>query len=408
MHNDARGRRWRSGRLSQLGSSIFAEVASWKREAMADGLHMIDLGIGSPDRPPLASIRSVLSEAVLRDDSYAYPAVGSGMPFKEAAAAWMHHRFGVQADPVSELVTLMGSQDGLAHLAMAICDPGDRALLPDPGYPIYGASLALAGVQAELMPLLEQNHYLPDLDGIPSSVWDGVKFILVNYPNNPLSAVADLSFYERLLHKAKKHDVLVVHDLAYSELAFDGCRPPSMLQLPGAFHHVVEFHSLSKSFNMAGCRIGFLVGNKEAVSALRELKDNIDYGVFTPIQEAGIAALKEAMAGDGRAAVSAMYERRRDAFINALRAEGWNVNKPKATMFIWAKLPQMNWDNGSNWSARTFSREMLRSCGVAVIPGEAFGSEGEGYVRIALVEEEARLQEAARRIGRFIRGDDRS
>ncbi|MCU6710312.1 aminotransferase class I/II-fold pyridoxal phosphate-dependent enzyme [Paenibacillus sp. J5C_2022] len=407
MSNDGRDRHWRSSRLSQLGSSIFAEVASWKREAMAGGRDMIDLGIGSPDRPPLASVRNALSEAALREDSYAYPAVGSGMPFKEAAAAWMLHRFGVQADPASELVTLMGSQDGLAHLAMAICDPGDKALLPDPGYPIYGASLALAGVQAELMPLREENDYLPDLDGIPSPVWDAAKFILVNYPNNPLSAIADLSFYERLLHKAKKHDVLVVHDLAYSELAFDGCRPPSMLQLPGAFHHIVEFHSLSKSFNMAGCRIGFLVGNRDAVSALRELKDNIDYGVFTPVQEAGIAALREAMADDGRASVSAVYERRRDSFVEALRAEGWTVDKPKATMFIWAKLPKMGWDKGSDWSSRTISQEMLHSCGVAIIPGEAFGSEGEGYVRIALVEEEARLLEAARRIGCFIRGEYR-
>lgn len=397
--------KWRSDRLSLLGSSIFTEVAGWKMEAAANGLDIIDLGIGSPDQPPTAVVRQALSEAALRTDMYAYPATKSGLPFRQHAATWMQHRFGVGLDPVHEIVTLLGSQDGLAHLAMALCDPGDTALLPNPGYPIYEASLALAGVNAVLMPLRAENDYKPDLDAIADDVWDRATFILLNYPNNPLSAVVDLAFFERLLAKARKHDVLVVHDLAYSEMGFDGCEPPSILQVPGALEQAVEFHSLSKSFNMAGCRIGFMAGNRDAVSALRELKANIDYGVFDPIQEAGIAALTEAMTDRELPKAGQLYERRRDVFVDALRAEGWNVEAPKATMFLWARLPRMQWEKDEPWTSRSISQEMLRATGVVVIPGEAFGTEGEGYVRIALVEDEDRLKEAARRIGRFIRGE---
>lgn len=396
---------WRSRRLSELGSSIFAEVAAWKRAAAANGVDIIDLGIGSPDQPPAEAVRQTLAQAALREDTYAYPATKSGMPFKEAAAAWMKFRFGVEADPSDEIVTLLGSQDGLAHLAMAICDPGDAALLPDPGYPIYSASLALAGVDAILMPLRAENGYMPDLEAIGDEAWRRAKFILVNYPNNPLSAVADLAFFEKLLNKAREHDVLVVHDLAYSEMGFDGSEPPSILQVPGAKNQAVEFHSMSKSFNMAGCRLGFLAGNAEAVGALRELKANIDYGAFDPVQEAAIVALNEAMTNPSYVRAGSLYERRRDAFIAALRAESWNVDMPSATMFVWAKLPDMTWDMGQPWTSRTISQEMLKATGVVVVPGEAFGAEGQGYVRIALVESELRLMEAAARIGRFIRGE---
>lgn len=397
--------KWRSKRLSQLGSSIFAEVSAWKTAAAASGRDIIDLGIGSPDKPPTSTVRQTLSGAALRSDMYAYPATRSGLPFREHAAKWMKHRFGVELDPVHEVVTLLGSQDGLAHLAMALCDPGDTALVPDPGYPIYAASLALAGVEAVFMPLREENGFMPDLEAIADEQWDRSTFILLNYPNNPISAVADLAFFERLIAKARKHGVLVVHDLAYSEMGFDGCEPPSILQVPGALEQAVEFHSLSKSFNMAGCRIGFLAGNREAVGALRELKANIDYGVFDPIQEAGIAALKEAM--DDSAAMpkaGELYEQRRNVFLAALAEEGWVVPPPKATMFVWAQLPPMKWTLDKPWTSRTISQEMLSATGVVVVPGEAFGEEGEGYVRIALVEEEERLIEAARRIGRFIRG----
>ncbi|CAM4177573.1 LL-diaminopimelate aminotransferase [Paenibacillus endophyticus] len=399
--------KWRSNRLSQLGSSIFAEVAAWKLAAAESGLDIIDLGIGSPDQPPSPAVKQALSEAVLRSDMYAYPATKSGLPFRQQAAAWMKHRFNVELDAGSDIVTLLGSQDGLAHLAMALCDPGDMALLPDPGYPIYAASLALAGVEAKLMPLREENGFMPDLAAIPDEDWDKASFILLNYPNNPISAVADLSFFEQLINKARQHGVLVVHDLAYSEMGFDGCEPPSILEVPGAIEQAVEFHSLSKSFNMAGCRIGFLAGNAAAVGALRELKANIDYGVFDPIQEAGIVALREAIESPDQPKAGKLYERRRDVFLEALREEGWEVAAPKATMFIWAPLPPMQWVQDEHWNSRRISQEMLKQTGVVVVPGEAFGSEGEGYVRIALVENEERLKEAARRIGNFIRGHKR-
>ncbi|MUT65888.1 aminotransferase class I/II-fold pyridoxal phosphate-dependent enzyme [Paenibacillus sp. NEAU-GSW1] len=398
-------KRWRSDRLAQLGSSIFTEVEQWKQAAIAQGHSVIDLSIGSPDMPPTQSVRVALSQAALRPDMYAYPGTRGSAAFRQEAANWMEHRFGVKLDPDTELVSLMGSQDGLSHLAMAICNPGDAALVPNPGYPIYSAALALAGVEPIFMPLKAENGFIPDLDAIADEAWERAKFILLNYPSNPVSAVADIALFERVMEKARQHGVLVVHDAAYSEMAFDGYEPPSMLQIEGALDGAVEFHSLSKSFNLAGGRIAFLAGNREAVGALRELKGNIDFGVFGAVQEAGIAAMKEAMAADAPPKAGALYERRRDVLVEALQAEGWKVEKPKATMFIWAPLPEMKWSLSGPWNSRRISQEMLAKVGVAVIPGEAFGSEGEGYVRIALVESEANLLEAAKRIGKFIRGE---
>ncbi|KGE17221.1 aminotransferase [Paenibacillus wynnii] len=395
-------RKWRSEKLSHLGSSIFSEVAAWKGEALKSGLDVIDLGIGSPDQPPALEIRQTLSEAVLQEGSYSYPTSKGSVAFREKASAWMKQRFGVSVDSEDELVALMGSQDGLAHLALAICNPGDLAIVPDPGYPIYSGSLAIAGVVPWHLPLLEKNSFLPDLDSIPEQVWREAVFILLNFPGNPVSAEADISFFEKLIKLARKWDVLVVHDLAYSEMGFDGYRPISILQVPGAIDIAVEFHSFSKSFNMAGCRIGFMTGNSEAIAALRELKGNIDYGVFQPIQEAAIIALELAMASDNYQGVADLYERRRDVFVEALADEGWVVPKPKATMFIWAPLPYSIIDSRVA-GAREFAKELLLKTGVAIIPGDAFGTQGAGFVRIALVEDEQRLVEAAKRIGRYLR-----
>jgi len=399
---------WRSDKLGRLGSSIFAEVAQWKAEAAGAGLDVIDLGIGSPDRPPTESVRKALAEAVLKPDRYAYPLSQGSIAFRRKAADWLRWRFGEAAavDPETEIVTLMGSQDGLAHLATAVCNPGDKAVVPNPGYPIYSAALALAEVQAEPLPLRADNGFLPDLDAVPERVWQEAKFVLLGYPANPVTSVANAAFFERMIALAKRYGFLFVHDLAYSEMGFGGERPMSVLQFEGAKEVAVEFHSLSKSFNMAGCRIGFLAGNAEAVGALRELKANIDYGVFGAVQEAGVVALEEGMSG-AMEPVGKLYERRRNLFIEALAAEGWNVDKPDATMFVWAPLPAMKWPlpDGAAWNSRRIAREMLLRAGVAVIPGDAFGSEGEGYVRIALVEEEGQLAEAASRIGRFIRGE---
>jgi len=422
-------RTWRSDKLAGLGSSIFAEVAEWKRTAAGAGLDVIDLGIGSPDQPPYEAIRQALSEAALSGDKYCYPSSAGSPEFRAQAARWMKFRFGVTVDPEQEVVALMGSQDGLAHLAMAVCNPGDRVMVPDPGYPIYHGALVLAGVSPILLPLRAENGFLPDLDNIAEETWRSAVFLLLGYPGNPIATAVDYAFLEKLVALAHKWGVLLVHDLAYSEMGFDGYKPLSILQVPGAADTAVEFHSFSKSFNMAGCRIGFLTGNREAVGALRELKSNIDFGVFEAVQEAAIAALelamgaKEAEGAEGEVAertaetvvtagevsrelrVAPVYEQRRNVMVDALAREGWSVTKPPATMFIWAQLPPRSRGSLAPWESRTFARQLLLRTGVAVIPGDAFGKEGEGYVRIALVETEERLLEAARRIGMFLRDE---
>lgn len=382
-----------SARLNQMGSAIFSEMGQWKRQAEEAGKEIIDLGIGSPDRPPSEAVMQALQKAVTNPQNYGYPTSEGSPAFRQAVCRWYKHRFDVDLDAEREVLALMGSQDGLAHLGMAVAEPGDLAMVPDPGYPIYSASLVLAGVTPYFLPLREENGFLPDLDAVPADVAERCKFLLLNYPSNPVSAVAELEFFQRVVDFARKHSILVAHDLAYSELAFDGFRPASILQIPGAREVAVEFHSLSKSFQMAGCRIAFMVGNEQAVKALRMLKSNIDYGIFLPIQEAGIAALDEDIAKPHGA--GAVYEKRRDAFLDELERWGWHIPKPKATMFVWAKIP-------SGWTSRQISREILENTGVVMIPGDAFGQEGEGYVRIALVREEKVLVEAARRIGRFL------
>jgi LL-diaminopimelate aminotransferase len=385
---------FRSERLDRLGSAIFAEVAGWKQEARDKGLSVIHLDIGSPDQPPQAQVRAALASASLRSDTYRYPGTEGTIAFRQTVAKWFDHRFGVELNPLNEILSLMGTQDGLAHLPLAISNPGDAALLPDPGYPVYGAGLAVAGVEAIPLPLLAENGYLPDFEALPQSVWNKVKFMILNYPSNPLSVTADLAFFERAVHAANKHGVLLVHDNAYSEMAFDGRRPPSVLEIPRASDIAIEFHSLSKSFHLAGTRLGFAVGNQEVLSSLRALKNNIDFGVFLGAQEAGIAALE--MDINEPQPISAIYERRRDIFVSALHEQGWKVPSPQATMFLWASVPD-------GWSSRTFSQTLLTSKGVASIPGNAFGERGEGFVRLALVEHEELLLEAARRIGDFIR-----
>ncbi|GAB2676186.1 aminotransferase class I/II-fold pyridoxal phosphate-dependent enzyme [Paenibacillus thermoaerophilus] len=384
-----------SERMRRTGAAIFAEVAAWKAEAVRAGLDVIDLSIGSPDRPPSERVRRKLAEAVMRPDAYGYPSSQGSTAFRRTAARWMKHRFGVELDPDSEIVALMGSQDGLAHAAVALTDPGDPVLVPDPGYPIYTAGVILAGAVPVHVPLRPENGFLPDLAAIPDEVRKRARYMLLNYPGNPLSVVADESFFRHWLAFSEETGIPLLHDLAYSEMAFDGIRPKSLLELPGAIERAAEFHSLSKSFNMAGCRIGFLAGNREIVAALKSVKSNVDYGVFGPIQEAAIEALEEDMEGASEP-VAPLYERRRNVLVAALREGGWIFDPPQATMFLWAPVPE-------GWTSRQISREILENTGVAVVPGDAFGPLGEGCVRIALVQEEERLAEAGRRLARFWR-----
>jgi LL-diaminopimelate aminotransferase len=381
-----------SSRLARLGSAIFAEVAVWKKEVEATGVKVIDLGIGSPDRPPSAKVIQALEQGIHQAGLYGYPSSEGSEAFRSAVAQWYLYRFGVELEQDREVLALMGSQDGLAHLALALTDPRDVVLLPDPGYPIYTAAVELAGAVPYYMPLLEANDYLPDLLNIPREVTDRAKYMVLNYPSNPLAVVAGREFFEHAVSFAKERGILLVHDLAYSEMAFDGYKPMSVLEIPGAKEAVIEFHSLSKSFQMAGCRLAFVVGNANAVGALRALKANIDYGSFEVIQRAGVAALEEDMLSGHTAA--GIYEGRRELFVHAMNELGWRMNKPQATMFVWAPVP-------TGWTSRQFSREMVFQAGVVVIPGDAFGAHGEGYVRMALVHELDVLEEATGRIARF-------
>lgn len=380
-----------SRRLDQLTSAIFTEMAERKR-VVAKRMEVIDLGIGSPDKPPAPHLIQALAEAVQNPANYGYPGSAGSLSFRREVAEWYQYRFNVQLNPDSEVHALMGSQDGLAHLVLAWADPGDIVLVPDPGYPIYAGSVVLAGAELYPMPLRADNNFLPDLTAIPADLRKRAKLMILNYPNNPVSAVAPLSFFEKAVRFAKEHGIIIAHDLAYSEMAFDGYRPPSILEVPGAKEVAIELNSFSKSFNMAGCRIAYVAGNEELIKPLAVVKSNIDYGVFDAVQQMAVAALKHDRSSAEVNPIGALYQERRDVLLAALAEAGWTIEPPKATMFIWAKVP-------SGWTSRSFAFALLEKTGVVVIPGDAFGQEGEGYVRIALVKEPEVLHEAARRIG---------
>lgn len=378
-----------AARMEGLESGIFNEMEDRKKIVESRGVTVINLGVGTPDRPPAPHVIEAMHRAVDRLENYRYPLLGRPQLYR-AAAGWYRRRFGVELDPGSEVLVLMGSQDGLAHVPLAYVDRGDVALVPDPGYPIYAFGIAMAGGELYPMPLLEENNFLPVLSDVPEDIARRASMMWINYPNNPVAAVAGREFFEEVVEFAKKYDILICHDVAYSELCYDGFRPMSFLEVEGAREVGIEFFSLSKTYNMAGCRIGFAVGNREVIGNLQRLKSNVDYGVFYVVQEAGIAALE----GD-QACVeenARAYQRRRDLLVDGLASVGWNMPKPRASMFIWAPLPP-------GYSSSTqFSLELLDRAGVLVIPGIAFGSRGEGYVRIAMVQEEPVLQEAVRRI----------
>lgn len=377
-------------KLQHLTSSIFTEMANHKHRLTAEGRDIIDLGIGSPDLPPPAHVRQALVDAVMQPHAFGYPHQQGTPALRAAFAEWFAQRFnGVELDPQREVLVLMGSQDGLSHLPLSLLNPGDVALIPDPSYPVFSAGIHLASAEVAPMPLLAENGFLPDFDAIPEETLRRAKLMVLNYPGNPIPATADVAFYIRALEFCRKHKIVLVHDLAYSELTFDDYKPMSILELPGSKEIAVEFHSLSKSFSMAGCRIGFLAGNSDVVGALATLKSNIDYGVFGAVQHAATIALS----GDQTYTreMSAVYQARRDALIDGLAALGWEIEKPKATMFVWAKIPLAI-------SSMEFALQLVEEAGVIFIPGVAFGEHGEGYVRIALVQSVERLREVVCRV----------
>lgn len=378
--------------MENLTTGIFTEVANKKQDVMKQGIDVIDLSVGSPDLSPPDFVVEALVEHSRDISKYGYTL--TGIPeFNQAVSYFYKQRYQVELDPKGEVLQLMGSQDGLSHLALAMVNEGEYVLVPDPGYPIYEASVTIAGGKVYPMPLLEENRFLPQLDEIPADVLEKTKMMILNYPGNPVTALADEAFFTNVIQFARQHNILIVHDFAYSELIFDGHPQLSFMSIPGAKEVGIEFNSLSKTFNMAGCRIGYVVGNKKALHILASLKSHIDYGVFYPIQKAA----EKALTSDYRVLEEQVqeYEKRRDALIEGLKAANWPVPTSPATMFVWAKIPE-------GWTSREFAFALIEKAGVAVVPGDAFGKHGEGYVRIALVQNAERLTEAAERIGQFL------
>ncbi|MGG0287853.1 LL-diaminopimelate aminotransferase [Peribacillus butanolivorans] len=381
-----------SEKVGRFTTGIFSELATRKQDAMKRGIDVIDLSVGSPDLPPPAFVLDTLVKYAQDTNSYGYTLKGT-TEFHEAVCYFYRQRYGVELDSDKEVLQLMGSQDGLAHLATAMINPGDYVLVPDPGYPIYEASVKLAGGNIYPMPLTAENKFLPQLNQIPVEILNKTKMMIISYPGNPVTALADEAFFSEVISFAKKNEILVVHDFAYSELIFDDHPQISFMSIPGAKEVGIEFNSLSKTFNMAGCRIGYVVGNHDALHILGTLKSHIDYGVFYPIQKAAEVALTSNLSLLSDQVKE--YEARRDALITGLAKGGWHVPKSSATMFIWAQIP-------AGWKSRDFAYELIEKGGVTVVPGDAFGEQGEGYVRMALVQPAERLTEAAEKIQLFL------
>jgi LL-diaminopimelate aminotransferase len=379
----------RAERLKSLPPYLFKEIDRKKAEAAARGVDIIDLGVGDPDLPTPLHIIEALKKAADDPANHRYPSYSGMNTFKEAVGEWYHKRFGVDLDPGSEIVSLIGSKEGIAHFPLAFIDPGDVALVPSPAYPVYHIATLFAGGESFFMPLLIENDFLPDLDAIPAKIAARARVMFINYPNNPTSAVADLEFFERVVEYAQAHRIIVCHDAAYTEMAFDGYRPPSFLQVDGAKEVGLEFHSLSKTYNMTGWRIGFAVGNREAIAGLGAIKSNIDSGVFQAVQMAGIEALRGEQSCV--AEMTRVYARRRDIMVSGLRDAGFAVASPKATFYLWVEVPE-------GYTSAQLATRLLEEAGLVVTPGIGFGEPGEGYFRIALTQKKERLIEAIERL----------
>ena len=376
-------------RLTKLPPYLFAELNKMKSSLREKRKDLIDLGVGDPDLPTPSPIIKRLSQAAENPRNHRYPSYQGLLSFRRAVSQWYQRRFGVRLDPEKEVLTLIGSKEGIAHISLALINPGDIALVPDPAYPVYGAGVIFAGGKSHLLPLREKNHFLPCLEKIDKEVAQRAKILFINYPNNPTGAVTTKDFFQSIVDFAKEFNIVVCHDLAYSEISFDGYSPPSIMEIKRAKEVAIEFHSLSKTFNMTGWRIGFAVGNRAIIETLNEVKTNIDSGVFQAVQEAGIEALR--MNEHAVKKTQEIYQRRRNILTEGLARINWQIQLPKATFYLWLKIP-------SRFSSLEFAELLMERCGVIVTPGIGFGSCGEGYIRIALTVSEERLEEAVKRI----------
>ena len=375
-------------RIAKVPPYLFAQIDQMKARVK----DLIDLGVGDPDLPTPEHVVRALHEAIDNPRSFGYPPYEGTFAFREAVAFWYHKRFLVDLDPRSEVMALIGSKEGIAHLFFALLDPGDIALIPDPAYPVYKTATILAGGQPHLMPLLEKNGFLPDLNKIPAAVARKAKLMFINYPNNPTGATCEADFLEEAVAFCRKYDILLCSDLAYSEIAFDGYKPLSVLEIPGAKDVAIEFHSLSKTYNCTGYRLGMAVGNKDAIAALSIIKTNVDSGAYMALQMAGVAALTGPQGHLKE--VNAIYQRRRDIMVKGLKDLGYKLQVPKAAFYIWPQVPK-------GYTSAKFVSELLEKTGVLVVPGSGYGKYGEGYFRISITSPEERLREAIRRLKGF-------
>ncbi|HZA27170.1 MAG TPA: LL-diaminopimelate aminotransferase [Actinomycetota bacterium] len=374
-------------RIESLPPYLFAELDRKLGEKRAAGIDVISLGIGDPDSPTPRHIVEALQEAAEDPTTHQYPSY-YGMPaLREAIAGWMRDRFGVELDPDTEVQTLIGSKEGIAHLPVAVLDPGDQVLVPDPGYPVFGIGTLLAGGVPVSMPLTAERRFLPDLSSAPVS--GATRMLWLNYPSNPTAAVAERSFFEDAVAFAREHDLLIAHDAAYSELTYDGFTAPSILQVPGALDVAVEFGSLSKTYNMTGWRVGWVAGNADVVRALATVKTNIDSGIFNAIQQAALVALTGPQ--DMVEELRAVYQKRRDLVVSTFNSLGWDLEPPRGSIYVW--LPTKD-----GMSSAEFCELLLERARVVLSPGSGYGAEGEGYARISLTVPDDRLAEAMDRI----------
>lgn len=376
-------------RLKKLPPYLFEEIDKAKNKALEEGRPIIDLGVGDPDMPTPEFIIKKLQDSVKDPATHKYPFNKGIASLRKEMALWYKHRFNVELDPDTEILPLLGSKEGIAHVPLAFINPGDEVLIPDPGYPPYVSGAIFAGAKLHFMPLLAKNAFLPDLGAIDVGIAKRCKLMHINYPNNPTGAVCGTDFYAKVADFARKNEIIVCSDAAYTEMSFDGVLPPSFLEVKGAREVGVEFHSLSKTFNMTGWRVGMAVGNSELIAALAKVKANIDSGIFTPVQMAAVEALRNSE--KVKKEMNAVYTSRRDVLITGLRSLGWAAPEVKATFYVW--LPVLK-----GYTSTSMAKAMLEKADIIVTPGNGFGSSGEGYIRMTLTVGEEKLKEAVTRI----------
>ncbi len=381
-----------SERIKSLPPYLFAQIDKKKREKLSQGVDIIDLGVGDPDIPTPEPIVRAMQKAVEKPEHHRYPSYEGMLSFRSAVADFYKRRFGVSLDPHKEVIALIGSKEGIAHFPLAFVNPGDVVLCPDPAYPVYKIGTIFAGGVPYILPLKEENNFLPDFKSVPKEVLKKAKIIWVNYPNNPTSAVATESFYRELIQWAKEHNIIVASDLAYSEIYFGEEKPISILQIEGAKDIAIEFHSLSKTYNMTGWRIGMAVGNEHLIAGLGKVKTNVDSGQFQAIQEAAITALN--LPESEVQKIRDIYKQRREVMVKALEEIGLEVYKSSATFYLWVKVPK-------GFTSAEFVSLLLDQCGIVCTPGNGFGDYGEGYFRISLTVPTERLLQAVERISKL-------